>query len=328
VKRVLDEGKRIAEERRDPFLRAMLALAEGAAAYFRGEFAGAVEWFEKAERIFVDETHGTTYELATLRLMRLWAMRHLGDLDGLRASFGEYVRDAARRGDDYFETTLCRSTNLVWLAMDDAAAARSDLERKTWMPGSSAFSLQHWYKLRAQAEIDLYVGDHAAAAGRAAEGLEAMRRSLLQRIEVVRVECAWLSARLLVAYAATCGDAERSAALADASRRARALCGEAFPHAVTWGRLIEAAVAFQRDDRGGAREALSMAARGAEADRLSLVAAVARARLATVASSAGSSVADAEGAMRALGCANPQRMLDVYAPGFAKRTLALPERTR
>ncbi len=316
VARAIEEGRRIAATQDDPFLHAMLACAEGAAAYFKADFAGAVARFEAADAMFREQTRGTAYESATMRLMRLWALRHLGDYVAMRHSFGECVRDAARRGDEYFETTLCRSANAVWLAMDDVASARLDLKRKAWMPGAAAFSLQHWYALRADAEIDLYTGAHEGALERAAAGLAAMNASMLSRIELVSAEVRWLEARLLCARADAGPEEDRARCLSRAAQRARALRKEPLQCAVAWGRLVEATVAHLRGEPERAAEWLAMAEAAAESSKMRLLAAAARARRATV---TGGDPGAALESIRALGCENPARMIDVVTPGFSGR---------
>jgi hypothetical protein len=316
VAEAVRSAHKIADERKSPFLRGMAVMGEATERYFVGEFAEAIRLLDRADATFQTETTGTAYESATVRLMRFWALRHVGDLVTMRQAFGDYVRDAARRGDDYFETTLCRSGNLVWLALDDPQSAERDLERKHWASQANAFTLQHWFFLRARAEIDLYVGDVEKAKERAAPGLRDLQRSMLLRVETVRVDCQWLVAKLDLAIAAA-RPADAREAVANAAKRARELAKSGIPCAAAWGKLVEAAVAVRREQAGEARALLTQAAEAGDRCGLLLVPAVARFRLAQMAGGP-QGVAAALTVMNALGARDPMRLADVVAPGFGR----------
>jgi hypothetical protein len=321
VWKVVQQAKRIGEETSSPFLEGMALAAEGHARYFAGELREALVVLERADTVFRERTTGTAYESASVRLMRIWALRHLGDLVTMRHAFGECVRDAARRGDDYFETTLCRSGNLVWLALDDPGAAKRDLERTRWTPVSQAFHLQHWYLLRARAEIDLYRGDGARAMSEAVGPLHDLRRSLLIRLKTVRVESQWLAGRLALASAEL--DAEPRRRIADAARMAKKLVSHSTPFVKAWGHLLEAGVAHQRGQTGVVIDRLAATIEVAEENDLVLVSAVARYRRAQIEPGQPSALAEASALLVRIGAAHPARMANVFAPGFAPRARGL-----
>ena len=119
------------------------------------------------------------------------------DLDVSRLS----LREAVRRSDRFMETTLARSLCMVWLAADDVAHARADLDRRAWSPPEGGYHLQHWYELRARSEIDLYQRDAAGTRARVESELEQLSRALWMRVQIVRTEALWLRGRLLLASA-------------------------------------------------------------------------------------------------------------------------------
>jgi hypothetical protein len=122
-------------------------------------------------------------------------LRHLGRWLDMQAERAEHLRDAARRGDRYAETTLSRGINLAWLVSDEPARARKELELATWTPPQGGYHMQHWYELRARIELALYEDDVAAARQQLADGFGPLQRSLLQRAQTLRTDAIWLRGR-------------------------------------------------------------------------------------------------------------------------------------
>ena len=86
------------------------------------------------------------------------------------------------------ETTLARSCCIAWLAQDDVAHARRDLDRRAWSPPEGGYHLQHWFFAFAHAQIDLYNEKPELALERAEGSFAGLKRSFLLRIEHTRVE--------------------------------------------------------------------------------------------------------------------------------------------
>src|SRR5262249_13704158 len=129
ARRMMQEARRVAEQSRDPFLLAWVTGGDGCLDFFEGRFTDAPEKFGIALEAARASTSITmTWELDTLQIFRLFVLRNQGACRELARSFGEYVRDAARRGDRYAETTMKRSNNIVWLIEDRPEEAARDLE--------------------------------------------------------------------------------------------------------------------------------------------------------------------------------------------------------
>ena len=294
---LVDQANKLAEEVRNPYLAAWSRTGEGILAYFGGQYRKAVAELREAERMMRDETIGTAWELTSVRLFLMFAMRHLGAFNDLRRSHNEYVRDAARRGDRYAETTLVRVCNIVWLASGDVAQAERDLARTTWIPPAGGFlHLQHWFELRALCEIDLYTGRREPR-----DGFDALARSLVVRIQTVRTESRWLEGRVLLLRG---GQPKR------VLRLAGQLASEHMVAAKVWALLLRAGVAWQDGDRDRAKQLLQQAASDGDRGELSLCAAFARWRL------GGDERTRAEEWMRSEGIADPAAMANVVAPGI------------
>ena len=183
------------------------------------------------------------------------------------------------------------------------------------MPPTDAFHLQHWYSVRAHAEIGLYRGALGPIANWR-RTLGELSRSLLVRIQTVRSEAVWLSGRLLCAQAAAGIYVRRS--LAEANACARRLERERVAYASVWGHLLRAVVTEDADARVAE---LRHAVKAAEANDQHLCAAAARVRLAElVAGDEGIALRAQAGTwMAGEGIRNPQRLIEVMAPSARKK---------
>jgi hypothetical protein len=295
VQKITDETARIAARYPGPLSEAWVISTRGITNYLQGHFADAKAQLRQGEALLRNRTWNR-WELSSARLLLCFALRQSGMLRELSQCFDEYAHDAARRGDHYLGTTLSRSFGIVWLAQDEVTAALRDLDQRTWAPPQGGYHLQHYYEMRARAEIDLYQGK-TDTLERVRADFDALARSLNARIQIVRADARWLHGRLALAAG--------QPAIAD--QMARRLEREKVPYALVWAHLLRAAVASQSgsDPSEHLRAAISLG----DAEEVLLCAAAARRRL-------GDPAGDAW--MTAEGIKNPDRMTDVIAPGFGK----------
>jgi tRNA A-37 threonylcarbamoyl transferase component Bud32 len=305
--RLLDEAQRISDSRSDAYLAASIKGSVGVVSYEVGSFRDAARQLAEADPIFRDSTDGMSWEMNTVRILRLFALRRLGLWNELIWWFDEYVRDASRRGDRYAEISLRRGCNAVWLAQGLPDEAERDLEPKAWVPHKGGYHLQHWYALRARTEIALYRGVASLMLERLREDFEAARRSLLTRIQIVRSETFWLRGRLVLAAASGTSPAN----LAEAKRMVRRLEREGVGYAAVWARLLGAGIAYRERHSTRANELLREAAALAEKADMRFEAVVARRRLAEIAGGSTGAVAEVPGVEE------PDRMSELVVPGFA-----------
>jgi eukaryotic-like serine/threonine-protein kinase len=304
--RMLARCAAIADEGQDGYQHAMIDGLRGFAGYFTGDFAGGAARLVAAEQRFLADTAGTFSEVSSVRIMGCQCLRYRGDLAALRTRFDELVRDAEQRGDQYVKTTMHRAFNVRFLADDDLAGARAGLAAAWWSPPDQGIHLQHWYEVRALAELALYAGD--VDPGELAARLQVIAASRLTRVQTVRAEARWVRMRLALAFPGAGWDARREIA---------GLAGERVPYAAVWAALGRAALA------PGEAQPAALAAAADLADRHGMLACAhaARWRLGQVRGDAeGAALVAAAGeGLTGLGCARPERMLEVLAPGFAER---------
>ena len=109
----------------------------------------------------------------------------------------DYLRDAIRRGDRYAAASFQWSSNVVWLAADDAARARAELAPEAWSPPADGLHLQHWFRVRGLLELALYEDDRAAMTRLTGE-IRGFLGPAFAHVEAVRTETTYLLARIAI----------------------------------------------------------------------------------------------------------------------------------
>jgi hypothetical protein len=225
----------------------------------------------------------------------------MGAYDQLRDRQTEYVRDAMRRGDRYAATSFVWSSNVVCLAAGDPARARADLASVVWSRPEDGLHLQHWFHVRALAELAMYEDDRAQIDGLVPQ----MRRFVgpaFAHVQAVATETRYQLARVAIRN----GDA------ALARREIAALDRIRAPYIRGFVRLVHAAADATDGRTDGAREWLAGTIADAESCQMTTLAALARRRFAQLGNDA-SAVAAADVALAARGIADPRRFAQIFA---------------
>jgi hypothetical protein len=181
------------------------------------------------------------------------------------------------------------------------------------------FSLHRYYELLSRTHIDLYTGDVAAAAARVEEEWRLLERSLLLRLQSVRIEGQHLRGRIALASAALLpsGSAERRAKCAVAFAMAKRIDKEATPWGNALAALLRAGAANLDGERDATRQHLRTAIDGFTAAHMGLYAIVARRCMGLLAGDeAGRTmIAEAEAWMTEEGIRVPASVCALLAPG-------------
>ncbi len=235
ARRILDQAEALADRASDA-ARAWLIVSIGIQEYVRGEWERSLVTLEKALTLWSDVA-GAALQTNQVVTTLAGAYRNLGRLQELRGRLEEWRSNAERRGNRYLFSTLTLGYGVVPLAYEsiDAAAAWAKSDR--WTAAGESFHVQHWYLLRARAEIDLARGEPDLLS-RHAGPLAQMGRSLLRRTLVWGLDSAWLEGRLAVADAAR---GNRRAARR-ARRAIKRLDKGHWAHGEAMARLLEAAL--------------------------------------------------------------------------------------
>jgi tetratricopeptide (TPR) repeat protein len=321
ARRLYDDMVELAEHCPDQaYANTWILLADGATSFFEGRFTPAVESLEKAEDIFAEGPKGLTYERNNTRVFRVHTLRLLGRLRQLTQLAAELVRTGRQRGDRYLESTIRLLQGQALLAHDDRVGARDSIVEVRWSPPEDGFHLQHWYELRARAELALYEGTAATALDELAAVFSDLDRSMLLRVKIVRADAIALRARILVAAAAE-GHAP-DGGRANVSRIARRLDGERAGYANVYALLLRAGMSSfgsghtDEEAAGHLREAIEQA----NEHDMGLHLAAARDRLGRiVGGDEGAALREAAAAYAtAEGVVEPDRMYEAIAPGIRR----------
>ncbi len=290
---------------------------------YHGEnsWRAALDIFEELEREVRSRHQSRGWALDTAQTYKCFALLYLGDLEALSRLVPSHVREAERRGDLYASVALRTRLNVVWLAADDPDTAEWDLEDaiEAWRVPDQGFQVQHFWALFARCELALYIDEPYLAAEHLERDLGALRRSLLLRIELVRVELIHLRGRVELALAAAASNDElRRRHLRAALGFASTLEHAELPMAPALALLLRAGVAHLEGDLAAEIDLLRRASEVLTSTETMLYANAARLRLAdAVGGDDGvemrkTALAD----LRARTVQNPDAVADVLVPGF------------
>jgi hypothetical protein len=225
------------------------------------------------------------------------------------------LAQAEQRGDRYTAVNLRTSAAITTaLAEDDPETARRHRTEALAQWPRERFFVQHWQALMAMGpDVDLYVGDPAAAYESFQRHWPALRKSFLLHSGFIRTHTWLVAARYAVASIEVCRE-RRRARIAEAWRMVRRLERETDPFPRTVAPMSRGIVANADGDREGAVAALRDGIERAEQAGMRLFAATARLRLAQLLVD-DALLARARSEMTASGVRNPDRWASVHFPG-------------
>ena len=207
--------------------------------------------------------------------------------------------------------------NLVWLAADqpDDGERQANEAMEGW--SHEGFHRQHYSHVLARIQTELYRGDAEAAWHVVAGNWPAFERTLLLRIQFLRIEASFLRARAALLNAARGRDV--GALPVDRPQGRPAHRGASGCAGRMRSRCCSAPTVTYLEGRpGDARDMLAAAVTAFERADMKLHAAVARRRLGVLQDDErGRALVDeADAWMAAQGIRNPARMARLIAPGF------------
>ncbi len=316
---LLAAATELARRVQHPHALGLIDAIEGIVAFEEGRYKDARAHCAAAERIFRERCTNASWEIETSQLFHLMSLSHLGELGELARLVGTLLEEASARGDLYAGTNFrIGYPNLAWLLADNPDGARRATvdALKRW--SQQGFNAQHYYGLLAQVHVDLYVGDGTLAFLRVQEAWRTMSRSLLLRVQFLRIEALWLRARAALAASGATTSRERKRYWAQAEGDGKRIARERMRWSTPIAELVRAGVAAQRGQEALAVEALRAAITGFDAADMRLAAAVARRRLSgRVGGDEGAALlAASDRYMREQDVLRPDAFADVFAPGL------------
>ena len=321
IEELLGAADALAERIGHPHALGLTALLHGMSAFMQGQWKSAAAGMERAESILRQHCTGVAWEIATSHMMGNVALSFLGEIRDLSERLPRILTEADRRGDLYEVTDLrTRLGHLLGLAADKPQVAHRELDEalKQWV--REDFDLQHWWALIGRIEVFLYEGDGAAAWEKITTEWRALRRSLLMRVQYVRLETLHHRARAALACASLANTmpSERSRLLKLASLDAKRMANENMPWSNPLAAVIRAGVAATRGDQGRAAELLLSSEAGFRAADMNLYASAAqRLRGKLLGGEPGRQlVTTADEWMASRAIHSPERFAAMLVPGF------------
>ncbi len=315
VARLMEKTEELAQRAGNPQARGLAIWARGLSAYLLGNWKQAAELCERAAEILRDECTGVTWELAIANRFMLAALLYLGDMVEVSRRVPQLLSAALDQGNLFAATDLRTRLNMIWLAADDPTRARDEViaAMTTWP--RRGFHLQHYTSLVALAQIELYTGDYEVAWKHVEGQLKPIEKSLLLRIQGLRIDATQVRARLALASAV--GD-QKQRRLQLAEKLATKIERENMAYATPMATLIRAGVAKKRGDEARAVKHLEDALQNFEASNMQLYAAVTRRRLGELigGDQGRELLAKSDRWMARQMIKNPAKMTNLLAPGF------------
>jgi serine/threonine protein kinase/tetratricopeptide (TPR) repeat protein len=315
VRELIEKTEALARRAGNPHAQGLAIWARGLSSYLMGHWKEAADYCERAAEILRDQCTGVTWELTIANRFMLTSMLYLGEMVEISTRVPQLLSAALEQGNLFAATDLRTRLNIIWLAADDPTRARDEVisAMTTWP--RSGFHLQHYSSLVALAQIEMYTGDYEVAWKHIEGQIKALDKSMLLRIQGLRIDALHIRARLALASAIGSG---RDRHLKQAEKLSKKIESEEMAYAIPFATLIRAGIANQQGNRAAAVALLEKASAEFEAAEMRLYAAAARRRLGEMVGGDGGRqlVARSEEWMSKQQIKNPVRMLNLLAPGL------------
>jgi tetratricopeptide (TPR) repeat protein len=316
VAELLEKTETLAARAGNPHAKGLAIWARGLSSYLMGHWKDAAEYCERAAEVLRDQCTGVTWELTIANRFMLTSLLYLGEMVEVSRRVPQLLSAALEQGNLFAATDLRTRLNAIWLAGDDPDRARDEViaAMTTWP--RKGFHLQHYSSLVALAQIELYTGDYEVAWKHIEAQWRPLEKSMLLRIQGLRIDAMQLRARLALASAF---GKERERRLKMAEGLADKIEHENMGYANPLATLIRAGLAKQQGDLAHALILTEKALKEFEAADMRLYAVAARRRLGEMLGGDRGLqlVAQTEEWMTKQQIKNPARMINLLAPGFS-----------
>jgi serine/threonine protein kinase len=314
-RRLLSIAQRLPETDSTGVAKGFYRSTLGVSLFLRGDWSRALENLDGAYTNVEGRSAGRT---AQAQLIAVWTLMFLGEYRELARRHARLTADADMRGDLYMSVQLRDGyVAVMWLAADEPETARRHIREAIAQWSHSRFLLQHRHAMLGETDIELYLGNGEAAYERCARDLPAVQRTLLHKVEIIRIATKFMRGRCAVASANAAPQERRKQRLAEARSMVAQLEREVPLYAALFAALVSAAVSNTEGDRPGAIAALRAAIERAEATHMAMHGAAARYALGSLLGSEEGTalVRQAEDAMRAQDVRVPSRLAAIWLPG-------------
>ncbi len=199
---------------------AMSIVADAISAMAAGEWKKALTPSEHALAILRDQCVGLTWELNMAQNIVIWALMYLGELGEVSRRVPALLASARSSGKLYpcHRIVHPRATTCGWRQTTPPKGSGNRRGHRAVVAGG--LHRRHYSAMLARVQTALYRGNGEAAWRLFDEQVPvALRRSLMTRVQVFRIESVYLRARSALAMAARRGDSRRFLSVARAGAR-------------------------------------------------------------------------------------------------------------
>jgi hypothetical protein len=316
--KIAQQAEAVANKAGNPHAIGLSLWASGVVAYCVGHWKIAGELCERSAEILRERCTGVTWELNIAHRFLLGSLLLQGKVAELSRRVPMLIETALEQGNIYVATDLRTRMNMIWLAADDPNRARTEVIEALKVWPQSGYHLQHYSSMLALTQIELYTGDAELAWKHVKVQWQALRRSMLLRLQILRVEALHLQARTALASAQLSHGDKRARLYRIADKLARRIAREKMPWSDPLASLVQAAVATANNDTQGAIALLSEAMNGFELADMTLYAVASRRRLGQVMGGERGVelVAAADEWLKTQEVKNPPQFTHMLAPGW------------
>ena len=313
---LLEKTEELAKRAGNPHSIGMAIWARGLSSYLLGRWKEAAEYCERGAEILRDQCTGVTWEITIANRFMLTSLLYLGEVVEVSRRVPQLLTAALEQGNLFAATDLRTRLNAIWLAADDPDRARDEVIAAMTSWPREGFHLQHYTALVALTQIELYTGDYEVAWKHIEGQLKPLEKSMLLRIQGLRIDALQIRGRLAVASAL--GE-NRSSRLKIAEAVADMIGQEDVPYAYPYASLIRAGVANKRGDNVTAATLLEKALKEFDNADMKLYAVIIRRCLGKmIGGDRGRElVTETDEWMDRQQIRNPERVMNLMAPGFS-----------
>jgi tetratricopeptide (TPR) repeat protein len=313
---LFQQSKALAKSVGNPHAIALSLLGESITAMANGQWKNGGMLAEQALGILREECTGVTWEVNIAQNLAIWALMYRGELGEVMRRVPPLLASARNTGNLYIATELCTRSNYAWLAADDPDEGEREAIESIDRWSHEGFHRQHYSALLARVQTALYRGNGGEAWRLFTEHEPSLRRSLITRLQVFRVETHYMRARSALAMAAMNRAPHRFLSIARAE--ARRIARERMPWSDPIALLLRAGVAYREGNAALSLRCLHDAVDRFEHADMNLYAAVARLRIGELQRDAagGERHGAALAWMAAQNIKNPAGFTRMLAPGF------------
>ncbi len=331
--KLLATADELAQRLNHPHALAMALMGRGISEFYFGNWRASTETCDRATAALTEHCTGVAWELDMSNAFAYWALFWRGEFAEIQRRYPRLMADAQQRGDRLAVANYTTFAGpFAFLPQDDAAGLEVALAGAMGDWSKQDFHVQHFTALSAQTYLELSRGRSIAAWEHMLTQWPSLRGSFVLMVEIVRIYMHHLRAASAIAAAcelrasgnptAKIPGGGRSWSIADleaeAARWAKKLERERAAYARPMAALIRAALAFSAGQTSAACDHLKFAAtqfRQIEANMFSAAAQFQLGRL--MGGDVGQQqLAEAEQRMRAQNVLNPNRIANLFAPGF------------